>query len=220
MNFVKNIFYSLCEIIFCLSISIISILIPLNYIYGSIGIKLTFFQSILPAIFYNFTIPTVISYILLFKYGIIFKIPTMISTFVFYMSLHNKKIYEIIASLFLLSCFIVLLLNSFGIKIWWYSYGWILSILIMLLCNLFKYDSIFLKSFVSVWTAHAAGTLIFIFYPENNLNIKEFISLIPICFLERTILAIFLTLVFYISNFLKLRLREYICIKNITKKRI
>ena len=78
----------LLNFIFSFFILKISLYIPINYIYGSAGAYLKFFNGVFPAAFSNFNYP-IILFLVFLKLGFL-KIATIFSGFIY---LLNKKNY-------------------------------------------------------------------------------------------------------------------------------
>lgn len=193
MNFVFYFIYIIIQLlIVSLGLKVFS-LIPINFIFGSINTYLNFSQSFYFAA--NSVFP--ISIFILFLKNIFFsfskfKIATFFSGIFFYClkKIKDKKFKYFFSFIFLFFYSFLIFLNP---KIYWYGFGWLLSIFLIHSRN------IFLQSFSTVWFAHGIGTIIFIL---NNKNYGEefYRNIVFISWIERIILALSLTL-FYLLFF-------------------
>jgi hypothetical protein len=86
-----------------------------------------------------------------------------------------------------LVCIILFIVHPIGSLAWSYSMYWLIPIVIFFS----KSKNIFMKALGAVFTAHAVGSVIWIYTHEMDASI--WISLIPIVALERIMMAVFIT---------------------------
>lgn len=189
-------------------------LIKLNYIWGSFGSALTFFQGTIPALFYTNFFGTLTGFYYLFC-GLItsklfsvlcYKLPSIFSIFIFNVlqKYTNKKIKILLISLFIIASlfFIFYCKHTFIMTIPWF----LLSVYMIIFIN--RSYSIFEICFLSSWAAQILGTIV---YGLKNgfLSDNQYILLLPVAIGERFLLSF--TLFFYFKYLLlvKFFLKKY-----------
>ncbi len=96
-----------------------------------------------------------------------------------------------------LICFLLFAAHPMGNQAIPYTFYWWIPMLIALS----KSRSIFVRCLGSTFTTHAVGSVIWLYY--YNLGPTLWYSLIPIVWLERLILALGMTLLYHLADFLR-----------------
>ena len=193
------------EIFFIFIILNFSKIFYLNYIWGTFNSKLTLFQSFSSSSFLIFPFSSIFYFIFQFfiGYNIFLKIPTLTANLYFYF-LNKNENFKYIGSFLLLIFSFLLFIDPLGKEIYWYSFGWLISAILIFIPNLFC------KSFVSIWASHAIGTLIQIYSKTNFLTKDSYEKLLLISWIERFILIITLILSYHFFLFLQKKINDII----------
>jgi hypothetical protein len=180
--------------------SYISSLIKLNSLFGALGIHLTFLPAIFIPSFALFTFPSLLS---LITFSFFFKknflgLPTLLATASFYFLTKKEfKIQQVrfLFSILLLVLYLIFLISPFGRQIYWYGFGWLCAAILV------NYNSLATTAFYSTWLAHSVGTLMYIYSGIINLTIDQYFCLLPISWVERSILTLAILSSYGILNF-------------------
>lgn len=192
-------------IIFSL-IGFVSLQIPLSKIVGS-NQNFSAFDLLAPTIgMFIQSIPGFISvlFVKLIDLLLIKKSVDMVSLLrllplplaAFYFGSNSKN-----KSLIALSCMILFIIHPQGRLAWTYSLYWIIPIFATMYPK-----RLFLRSLGSTFTAHAVGSVIYLYY--FNLPAKTWLNLIPVVAMERLQFAVGIYLSFIILNSLVLVLEK------------
>ena len=120
-----------------------------------------------------------------------------------YFGTKSKKI-----SIIPIVCIILFWAHPEGRQAWYFALFWLIPI-----ATLFKKDRLILNSLGSTFTAHAIGSVAFLY--ALNLPAVVWIGLIPVVFLERGLFAIGIWVFYLVVNSVLNRLAVYINIKNL-----
>ncbi len=160
----------------------------MNFIWGNVPARISLLQGMLPSFMgYNF-----FTFLYLFFYyakgSIIFlKLPSIFGGICF---LFLDKDYDLYKKSIVISLFFFLFGFSFVFwfkKTFFYAIFWFLAAFFLLLRDPAKI-SLFERSFISMWFAHAAGTLIYGILC-GFLTDVQYVALLPIALCERVILT-------------------------------
>jgi hypothetical protein len=212
MRFLLIFFFEI--LIFYFLLSILKF-IPLNLIWGSFFINFTLVQGILPSLgaisplYFLFYIFSCISK------NFVFKIPSMAAGLIFfvYKNIKNKSI-ELIFNIFIFIFILFLdLFIYFNYKIpFIYTIGWKITLFLIL----FFSKNIFVLSFISLWTAHIVGTLIYIIFGQG-LSYDQYVILFPISWVERLFLILVSFSFYKLVNIVRFNINMFLLKEYINK---
>lgn len=201
--FVSYFFYFL-QLIIEYGLLFFSSFCKINFIWGSFSAHLSALQGALPC-FVGFNFFTF--FYLLFYYlrgaVILLKLPSIFGGLCFYALRSQKNLRKIFLGIslifFILSfVFIFYFKKTFIYTFFWFAAG------SFLLLKKEKQLSLFESSFISIWFAHASGTLMYGVFCGFLTN-SQYVALFPIAICERIILTFILCLSFigrtYINYF-------------------
>jgi len=107
----------------------------------------------------------------------------------FYFGTRNKRLVAVVP----LACMALFMLHPVGRQAWFYSLYWVIPIA----ATLFK-NKLFLKSLGSTFTAHAVGSVAFLYLIPTTPAL--WVALIPIVFMERMLFAAGISASFVLFN--------------------
>jgi hypothetical protein len=173
--------------------------IKINVIWNAFPAYFTAFQGISLS-YFGFNFLTLLYFFISYYKGFVLflKFPSLIGGFCFSFLKANDKRYIsfFISFLFFLLTFLFVFFIK---KTFIYGLFWIISSLLLLFRN--GVISLFESAFISVWLAHACGTIIYGFY-FGFLTDAQYIALFPISVCERIILTIILYLFYMLRNYI------------------
>jgi hypothetical protein len=169
--------------------------VKINMIWGGCSAHVTALQGALPC-FIGFNFFTFFYFFLYSFKGamIVFKLPSILGGFCFYGLRSQRNLRTIFLGIslifFILSfVFIFYFKKTFIYTLFWLGAG------SFLLFRKEKQISLFESSFISIWFAHASGTLIYGIFCGFLTN-SQYVTLFPIAICERIILTFILCLSF------------------------
>ena len=175
--------------------------VKINFIWRHFPAHLTVFQGAMPC-FIGFNFFTFFYFLLHCFKGVmvVFKLPSILGGFCFYALRSEKNLIRI----FLILSFIFFIFSFFFIfyfeKTFIYTLFWLGSGSFLLLKKE-KQLSLLESSFLSIWFAHASGTLIYGIFSGFLTNL-EYAALFPIAICERIILTFILCGSFIARNYI------------------
>lgn len=119
----------------------------------------------------------------------IFQIPTFFGAL--YWATHSRVLRCLIPSI----CMFLFLAHPIGYLSFYYSLFWFIPFSIALS----RHQSIFLNALASTFTAHAVGSVLWLYWMP--LQPETYLSLMPVVVIERLIFATGMTLVYYLIEY-------------------
>ncbi|MEX0939937.1 MAG: hypothetical protein WDZ41_01095 [Candidatus Babeliales bacterium] len=93
-----------------------------------------------------------------------------------------------------LVCMALFVIHPIGNAAWFYSLYWFIPLVIYCLPT----QTIFTQSLGSTFTAHAVGTVLWLYF--GSMNVELFYTLMPIVFIERLLIASGMTIMYYLLS--------------------
>lgn len=121
-------------------------------------------------------------------------LPTLAATLFAQQSLKKNLASKILISLFVIACSLLFMVHPVGMTVWFYPVLWL-----PILASLFS-DSLVVRSWGITLSAHAVGTLVFLF--SHSTTPAYWLQLMPIAFVERLSSALVVYLVLTTINYL------------------
>ncbi len=190
--FISYFFIFLCSL-FEYTLLFLASLVKINFIWFNVSAHLTVLQGALPS-FVGFNFFTFFYLIFYYCQSALFvlKLPSILGGFCFYAlgaQRNLRKIFLCISLIFFILSFIFIFYfkKTFIYTLFWFLAGG------FLLLRKKKQISLFESSFISIWLAHALGTLIYGIFCGFLTN-PQYVALFPIAVFERIILTFILCL--------------------------
>jgi hypothetical protein len=196
MNFKRE---HIIKLMVLLPLIFLSSFIKISFLSGSHKFFFSGINVILPVIGSLFNIATsgfiIFVFLLLKKLtvggAITLGLPTLVATI--YISLINNyknnfktKIYNFLLSVILpLTCMVLFIIHPAGNKAYLYSFYWLIPVILYFVQKLKNYKFIYLNYLTATFLAHAVGSIIWLY--TVPMTLEQWISLIPVVFVERFI---------------------------------
>lgn len=129
-------------------------------------------------------------------FGFFYHLPTLAAAYYFKgIQSENRALWAVIP----LVCMALFIANPVGAQAWGYTLYWLIPAGIAMI----PYQSVFLAALASTFTAHAVGSVLFIW--STPLSAGFWMGLIPVVAAERLFFALGITTLYYVIEFIKHR---------------